>query len=144
MSNEIYENLFEQIFGRTLIKLADKLINTTNKKENQIIVKNILKSKDKIFKKYYFGDWEIKSSDQCINLKDIINLILDFNENKNEDEYENEDEDDYYENENEYEDDDDKTIDQNEIKKINDYFVKIIDKSKSFEDQIKLLKKEKI
>ena len=34
-------------------------------------------------------------------------------------------------------DDDDKTIDQNEIKKWNDYFDKIIDKSKSFEDQIK-------
>ena len=87
-------------------------------------------------------DWEIKSSDQHINSKDAIDLILDFNENKNEDEYENEDEDDYYENENEYEDDDDKTIDQNEIKKINDYFDKIIDKSKSFEDQIKSLKKD--
>ena len=41
LSNEIEEKLFEQIFGHTLIKLADKLINTTNKKENQIIVKNI-------------------------------------------------------------------------------------------------------
>ena len=41
LSNEIDEKLFEKIFGHTLIKLADKLINTTNKKENQIIVKNI-------------------------------------------------------------------------------------------------------
>ena len=41
LSNEIDEKLFEQIFGHTLIKLADKLINTTNKEENQIIVKNI-------------------------------------------------------------------------------------------------------
>ena len=41
LSNEIDKKLFEQIFGHTLIKLADKLINTTNKKENQIIVKNI-------------------------------------------------------------------------------------------------------
>ena len=41
LSNEIDEKLFEQIFGHTLIKLADKLINTTNKKENQIIVKNV-------------------------------------------------------------------------------------------------------
>ena len=49
MSNEIDEKLFEQIFGHTLIKLADKLINTTNKKENQIIVKNINKNKDKIY-----------------------------------------------------------------------------------------------
>ena len=42
-------------------------------------------------------DWEIKSSDQHINSKDAIDLILDFNENKNEDE-------------------DDETIEQNEIK----------------------------
>ena len=41
LSNFIEENLFEQIFGHTLIKLADELINTTNKKRNQIIVKNI-------------------------------------------------------------------------------------------------------
>ena len=43
LSNEINEKLFEKIFGHTLIKLAHKLINTTNKKEYQIIVKNILK-----------------------------------------------------------------------------------------------------
>ena len=40
MSNEIDEKLFETIFGHTLIKLADQLINTINKEENQIIVKN--------------------------------------------------------------------------------------------------------
>ena len=38
MSNIIDEKLFEQIFDHTLIKLTDKLINTTNKEENQIIV----------------------------------------------------------------------------------------------------------
>ena len=135
MSGIIDENLFEQIFGHTFIKLADKLINTTNKKRSQIIVKNIKKSKDKIFEKYYFDDWVIKSSNQPINLKVAVDLILDFNENKNEDEYEDEDD---YENENE---DDDKTVDQNEIKNLLDFFDKIIDKSKSFEDQIKSLKK---
>ena len=31
MSNEINKNLFKQIFGHTLVKLANKLINTTNK-----------------------------------------------------------------------------------------------------------------
>ena len=50
MSNEIDEKLFEQIFGHTLIKLADKLINTTDKEKNQIIVKNIEKNKNKLFK----------------------------------------------------------------------------------------------
>ena len=46
MSNKIDKNLFEQILGDTLIKLADKLINTTNKVQNQIIVKNIEKNKE--------------------------------------------------------------------------------------------------
>ena len=111
--------------------MADKLINTTNKKENQIIAKNILKSKDKIFEDYYFDDWVIESNNLRINLKDTIDLILDFNENKNEDEdkdYENENEykneDEYDENENE--DDNDKITDQNKIKKLNDYFDKIL------------------
>ena len=48
MSNEIDEKLFEKIFGHTLIKLVDKLINTTNKEENQIIVKNINANKIKL------------------------------------------------------------------------------------------------
>ena len=75
MSNEIDKKLFEQIFGHTLIKLADELINTTDKKENQLIVKNNLKSKDKIFGKYYFDDWVIESNHQRNNLKDTIDLI---------------------------------------------------------------------
>ena len=59
------------------------------------------------------------------------------NENESENENENKDEDDdyYYENQN-------KTIYQNKIiKKINDNLDEIIDKSKSFEDQIELLRK---
>ena len=51
MSNEIDEKLFEQIFGQTFIKLADKLINTINKEENQIIVKNIEKKQRYTFRK---------------------------------------------------------------------------------------------
>ena len=43
LSNEIDKNLFEQIFDHRLIKLADKLINATNKEDNQIIIKNIEK-----------------------------------------------------------------------------------------------------
>ena len=61
MSNEIDKKLFEQIFGHTLIKLADKLINTTDKEENQIIVKNIEKNKDKPFEmKDYSNEWVIQ------------------------------------------------------------------------------------
>ena len=83
ISNEIDEKLFETIFGHTLIKLADQLINTINKEENQIIVKNIEKNKDKLFEMDEFNDWVIQPSDQRINLKDTIDLILDFNEELN-------------------------------------------------------------
>ena len=78
-SNEIDEQLFEQIFGYKLIKLADKLINKTNKEENQIIVKNIEKNKDKLFKEDEFPNFVIQAQ-QRYNLKYTIDLILDFNE----------------------------------------------------------------
>ena len=43
LSNTIDEKLFAEIFGYTLVTLANKLINTTNKEENQIIVNDIEK-----------------------------------------------------------------------------------------------------
>ena len=79
LSNIIDKKLFEQIFGHTLIKLADKLINTTNKEENQIIVKNIEKNKDKLFKEDEFRNFVIQAQ-QRSDLKYTIDLILDFNE----------------------------------------------------------------
>ena len=63
MSNEIDEDLFEQIFDHKFEALANKLINTTNKEENQIIVKNIEKNKDKLFAMDKFNDWVIQPSD---------------------------------------------------------------------------------
>ena len=83
LSNIIDQKLFEQILGYALIKLADKLIDTTNKEENQIIVNNINKNKDKLFKIDDFNDWVIQPSDRRINLKDAIDLVLDFNEELN-------------------------------------------------------------
>ena len=80
MSNEINEKLFEQIFGHTLIKLVDKLINTKKKKENQIIFNNFEKSKDNLLKMEDFNDWVIQPNSQDINLLDTIKLILGFNE----------------------------------------------------------------
>ena len=77
MSNDLEEKLFEQIFGHTL-ETANKLINTTNKEENQLIVDNINKNKDKLCEQDDFSDWVIQPKDQCINL--TIDLILDFNE----------------------------------------------------------------
>ena len=78
MSNEIDKKLFEQIFGHTLIKLADKLINTTSKEENQIIVKNI-ENKDKLFKEDEFYNFVIQLQKRS-DLKYTVDLILDFNE----------------------------------------------------------------
>ena len=50
------------------MKIADKLINTTEKEENQIIVKNIeKKSKDKLFKEDEFYNFVIQPSDRRIN-----------------------------------------------------------------------------
>ena len=66
MSNEIDEKLFEQIFDHTLIKLADKLINTINKEENQIIVKNINKNENKLFEMDNSNNWVIQPNDQHI------------------------------------------------------------------------------
>ena len=50
MSNDIEEKLFKQILGHTLTKLANKLKNATDKKENQIIVKRIKANKKKLNK----------------------------------------------------------------------------------------------
>ena len=80
MSNEIDKKLFKQIFAHTLETLANKLINTTSKEENQIIVNNINKNKDKFYEQDGFNDWVIKPSDWPIDLIDAIDLILDFNE----------------------------------------------------------------
>ena len=69
--NIINEKLFEQIFGHTLIKLANKVINTTNKEENQIIINSINKNIDKLHE---------MDDDEWVDLYDAANLILDFNE----------------------------------------------------------------
>ena len=79
LSNDVDENLFEQKFDHKF-ETANKLINTTNKEENQIIVKNTEKNKDKLFEMDEFYDFLIQPSNRRINLKDIIDLILDFNE----------------------------------------------------------------
>ena len=79
MSNEIDEKLFEKIFGHTLIKLADKLINTTNKEENQIIVNNIEKNKDKLYELDPFYNYVVQPSSGRVDLIDAIDFILNFN-----------------------------------------------------------------
>ena len=77
LSNDIDEKLFKQIFGHTLTKLANKLINTTDKKENRIIVKNINANKKEVNKKEKTtpDDWVIQPSYRRINLIKAIKLV---------------------------------------------------------------------
>ena len=82
LSNIIGKKLFKRIFGHTFETLANKLINTTNKEENQIIVNNIIENKEKLYEKDKtdpFYNYVIQPSNRCNNLIDAINLILDFN-----------------------------------------------------------------
>ena len=77
LSNDIDEKLFKQIFGHTLTKLANKLINTTDKKENRIIVKNINANKKEVNKKEKTtpDDQVIQPSYRRINLIKAIKLV---------------------------------------------------------------------
>ena len=79
MWNTIDEKLFEQTFGHKFETLANKLINTTNKEENQIIVNNIGKNKDKLYEMDPFYDFLIQPSFRRVDVIDAINFILDFN-----------------------------------------------------------------
>ena len=74
MLKDIDEKLSEQIFDHTLIKLADKLINKTNKEENQIIVKNVEKNKKNFFETDPFYEWVIQPNSRRINKIDAIKL----------------------------------------------------------------------
>ena len=47
--NDVDDNLFKEIFAYTFVELVDKLINTTSKEENQMLIDDIEKNKDKIF-----------------------------------------------------------------------------------------------
>ena len=78
----IGEKLFEKIFGHTFETLANKLINTTNKEKYQIIVNNINKNKNKLYKeeKTRPYNYVIQPSKRRADLIHAIKLILDFNE----------------------------------------------------------------
>ena len=74
---EVDEQLFEKVFVHKFAALADKLINTTNKEENQMLINDIKKNEDKTFEQHEFGKFVIK---QGGNLNDTVKVILEFNE----------------------------------------------------------------
>ena len=47
--NDVDDNLFKEIFGLTSVELADKLINVTSKKDNQMLIDHNEIKRDKIF-----------------------------------------------------------------------------------------------
>ena len=83
MSNIIDKKLFKQIFGHAFETLANKVINTTDKEKNQIIVNNVEKNKDKIYEKEktsYGYSYVIQPSDRRVDLINARYLILKFSE----------------------------------------------------------------
>ena len=68
--------MFEEISGHTFVTLANKLINTTNKEENKIIINNIKKNRDKLYEHDGFHNYIIQSSSKCIDLIYAAKLIL--------------------------------------------------------------------
>ena len=79
LSNELDEKLFEEIFGDTFVTLANKLINTTSKEENQMLINDIEKNKDKIYLQEY-NIFVIQPAYKRGNLLDASKIILEFNE----------------------------------------------------------------
>ena len=78
--NDIEEQLFEKIFGYTFVKLADKLLNTTSKEENKIIIDDIKNNRDKIFEQDDFNQFVIKQGYKRGDLNDAVKMLLKFNE----------------------------------------------------------------
>ena len=78
--NYLDEQLFEKIFGHTFVALADKVINTTNKEENKIIIDDIKKNRDKIYEQDDFSNFVIQPGYKRGDLLDAVKIIINFNE----------------------------------------------------------------
>ena len=74
------EDFFKRIFGQTSAALADKLINTTSKEENQIIINDIKTNKDSIFEQDDFNNFVIHPGYKRGDLLDAVKIILEYNE----------------------------------------------------------------
>ena len=77
---DLDENPFEKIFGYVFVTLANKVINTTSKEENQMLINDIEKNKDKIFEQDEYSKFVIKPPHKRGDLLDTVKVILKFNE----------------------------------------------------------------
>ena len=76
ISNDVEEQLFKEIFGHTYVALADKLLNTTSKEENQIFINDIKKIKDKIYEQDDSSNYVIQPIHKRSNLNSAIIEII--------------------------------------------------------------------
>ena len=77
---ELDEKLFEKTFCHTSVELADKLMDTTSKEENQMLVNDIKINRDKIFEQDEFNKFVIKQAHKRGDLLDTVRVILKFSE----------------------------------------------------------------
>ena len=77
--NDVDKYLFKEIFDHTFAALTDKLINTTNKEENKIIINDIKKNRDKIYEQDEFGNNIIQPNYKRADLLDAVKIILELN-----------------------------------------------------------------
>ena len=75
--NDVDDNLFKEMFGLTSVGLADKLINTTSKKENQMLVNDVETNRDKSFEQEY-GKFVIQPPHKRSDLLGTVKVILEF------------------------------------------------------------------
>ena len=78
--NDVDDNLFKEIFGFASVKLADKLINTTSKEKNQMLINDIERNKDKIFEQDEYSKFVIQPAYKRGDLVNTVKIILKFNE----------------------------------------------------------------
>ena len=76
--NDVDDNLFDEVFGVKSVKLANKLINTTSKEDNQMLIDHIEIKRDKILKQLY-GQYVIQPPHKRTDLLDTVKVILDCN-----------------------------------------------------------------
>ena len=78
--NDVDDNLFKKIFGLASVELADKLINTTSKEENQMLINNIKENEDKIFEQDEFSKFVVQLAHKRRDLLDTVKVTLQFSE----------------------------------------------------------------
>ena len=77
--NDVDDNLFTEIFGFTSVELADKLINTTSKEDNQMIIDNIEIKRYKIYEQDKYSQYVIQPSHKRTDLLDTLKVLKLFN-----------------------------------------------------------------